>query len=150
GFTSDAKELVRRKGIGPDVLRVSSIVFVKRVGRHRRAIKTVLLDQSTVSGIGNLYADEGLFQSAIHPLTPASALDDGELRRLWRNVRRVMRRSLAVGSDFERLPRSYLLRNRREGERCPGLRDARLASIIVGGRTTIYCPQKQRIKRSRR
>ncbi len=149
GFTNDVRQFVEKKGIAPDVMTVPSGSFAKRMKRHRRAIKTVLLDQSVVSGIGNLYADEALFQSGIHPLTLASALDDDELRKLWRDIRRVMRRSLAVGSDFDRLPRSYLLRNRREGRRCPGNKGARLVTITVGGRTTVYCPARQRMKRAR-
>jgi len=147
GFTDDIREVVRRKHLGPDVMRVSSAAFVERVGRHRRAIKTVLLDQSVVAGIGNLYADEALFQAGIHPLTHPSVLEEDELKRLWRDVRKVMRRSLAVGSDFDALPRTYLLRNRRAGERCPGAHGARLESMVVGGRTTVFCPAKQRIRK---
>jgi formamidopyrimidine-DNA glycosylase len=147
GFTDDIREVVMRKRLGPDVMRVSSTAFIERVGGHRRAIKTVLLDQSVVAGIGNLYADEALFQAGIHPLTHPSVLGNDELKRLWRDVRRVMRRSLAVGSDFDALPRMYLLRNRRAGERCPGVHGARLESMVVGGRTTVFCPAKQRIRK---
>ena len=146
GFGRSIEEIVERKHLGQDVMTVSSSAFAEKVRRHRRAIKSVLLDQSVFSGIGNLYADEALYQAGIHPLTLAALLDEEELRRLHRCAKRVMGRSLAVGSDFDSLPRTYLLMNRREGERCPGRRGARLASITVGGRTTIYCPAKQRLK----
>ncbi|MDD1771159.1 MAG: hypothetical protein LUO79_08765 [Methanomassiliicoccales archaeon] len=147
GFATGIDEIVERKHLGRDVMTVSSRIFAEKVRRHRKAIKSVLLDQSVFSGIGNLYADEALFQAGIHPLTAAALLDEVELRELHRCVKRVMGRSLAVGSDFDSLPSTYLLRNRREGERCPGMHGARLASITVGGRTTIYCPKKQRLKK---
>ncbi|MGD1060536.1 MAG: DNA-formamidopyrimidine glycosylase family protein [Methanomassiliicoccales archaeon] len=150
GFARSVDEIVARKRLGPDVMVVSSRTFAERARRHKRAIKSVLLDQSVVSGIGNLYADEALFQAGIHPQTLASFLSESELRNLHRCAKRVMGRSLTVGSDFDLLPRTYLLRNRREGEVCPGTNGARLASITVGGRTTVYCPRKQRLRRAPR
>ncbi|HVO77520.1 MAG TPA: DNA-formamidopyrimidine glycosylase family protein [Methanomassiliicoccales archaeon] len=150
GFARDVDEIIERKGIGPDVMTVSSLRFADKVRRYRRAIKSVLLDQSVFSGVGNLYADEALFQAGIHPLAQASSLDVEEARKLHRDIKRVMSRSLSVESDFDALPKTYLLRNRREGEKCPGIPGARLKVIVVGGRTTVFCPAKQRLKQGKR
>jgi len=143
GFVKSTSSLIMSKGLGPDMLLVREKEFLGRVRRHRKAIKTVLLDQRVVAGIGNLYADEALFQSGIHPSTSASDLTDGEVERLCRNVRRVLKRSIQVRTDFDRLPRTFLLRSRIEGGRCPRGHSS-LKSIKVGGRTTIYCPRCQR------
>ena len=143
GFVKSTSSLIMSKGLGPDMLLVQEKEFLGRVRRHRKAIKTVLLDQRVVAGIGNLYADEALFQSGIHPSTSASDLTDGEVEKLCRNVRRVLKRSIQVRTDFDRLPRTFLLRSRIEGGRCPRGHSS-LKSIKVGGRTTTYCPRCQR------
>ena len=147
GWTEGKDSFLSGHGLGPDAQLVSKKEFVSRVGRRKTAIKIVLLDQHVVAGIGNLYADEVLFQARIHPLRPAQELDEDELGRLWKAIRRVLRASVRVSTDFDSLPRSFLLRNRRAGETCPR-RNGILESIRVTGRTTIYCPTCQWMPRN--
>jgi formamidopyrimidine-DNA glycosylase len=102
----------------------------------------VLLDQGLLAGVGNLYADEALFQAGVHPSTPASRLGADGLRRLHAAVRRVLARAVANDADWERLPPSWLLPVRDDGP-CPHC-GGPLRRLRIGGRTSVFCPARQR------
>lgn len=142
GLTCSRADFVTGHRLGPDALSISKREFVTRVKRSRRAIKSVLLDQHVLAGVGNLYADESLYQARVHPLLPADQLPQASLERIWAEVRRVLKTSIKVSTDFRLLPQSFLLRNRVAGSPCP--RDnGSLHSLKIGGRTTIFCPACQ-------
>ena len=127
---------------GPDALLVDRDEFLRIMSGRRGAIKSLLLNQRLISGIGNLYADEALFQAGIHPRS--RSLDEVQLARLFSIIQQVLRTSISVRADFDRLPDSYLLRHRHPGGRCP--RDgALLYHEKLGGRTSYYCPEHQRL-----
>ena len=86
--------------------------FRASLARSRRAIKVALLDQRAVAGIGNLYADEILFRARMHPATAAASLSDKDLRRLFRATRHVLEKAIGLKTDFNRLPKSWLLPHR--------------------------------------
>ncbi|MDW5564269.1 MAG: DNA-formamidopyrimidine glycosylase family protein [Methanomassiliicoccus sp.] len=142
GWTEDWEEFVHRKGLGPDALVISKDDFAERFGRARGAIKPALLDQHRMAGIGNIYADEVLFQSRIDPRTEASALSREDLEAMHRIMRRVLRLSIDRGTDFSAFPRSYLLHHRSKGARCPGC-GGTVRTTTLGGRTTYFCPACQ-------
>ena len=101
-------ELVRvnRRKVPRSFLRIAPDIFdpefdrdsvIARIKRSRSQIKKVLLDQGILSGIGNIYADEALWLSKIHPERRADRLSDDEIRTILRSVRYVMTRALARG-----------------------------------------------------
>ncbi len=137
-------DLIESKELGPDPLEPGFGVdpFRRALDRRRGAIKAVLLDQTAVAGIGNLYADEALFQSGIHPRRIAATLQPQEWRRLHRSLDRVLRTAIASNLAETGLPRRWLLPLRREGGPCPRC-GASLARAVVGGRTTYYCSRHQ-------
>ena len=121
--------------------------------RKRSRIKTVLLDQSVVSGIGNIYADEALFDAEIHPETPACALTAERVDALYDAATAVLERALAAGGTsfdalyvqvngesgyFDRSLRAY----GRSGSPCERCGDT-LKKIVVGGRSSTFCPTCQ-------
>lgn len=122
------------------------------ISSQHRTIKAALLDQRTVAGIGNIYADEALFQAGIRPLRRASSLRLREVRALHAAVRDVLRRAIrARGTTF----RSYrdargeagsfyqdLAVYGRGGRACRGCR-APLRTAKVAQRTTVYCASCQ-------
>jgi len=130
---------VSQKGLGPDALSIGEEEFLHRVGGRRKAIKAVLLDQKVVAGIGNLYADEVLFQERLAPVALASRIPKDRLIGTWSRMREVLGTAINAGTDFERFPDDYLLRQRDRGGPCPRC-GHELRSAKVGGRTTIYCP----------
>ena len=147
GLATSIDDFVKRRKLGPDALSITENDFLARVSAHKKSIKSVLLDQHIVAGIGNLYADEALFQARLHPLTNASKIQARRLRLLHEVLLAVLRASIAVETDFERLPSGYLLRERRKGAPCPR-GNGHLVSIVAAGRTTILCPRCQRLPRA--
>ncbi|HEY8552972.1 MAG TPA: DNA-formamidopyrimidine glycosylase family protein [Burkholderiales bacterium] len=145
GFVEDPARDVEAKGLGPDALdpKLTAATFRARVGAKRGPIKAVLMDQAVIAGIGNEYSDEILFQCRLHPLTPAHTLDARALGRLFRATRRVLEKSIAVGADHEKLPRTYLLRARRAGAPCPRC-GGKVARLHIGGRSGYFCRSCQR------
>lgn len=129
---------------------------VAALRRGSRAIKSVLLDQTAVSGIGNIYADEALWAARIHPLRSAGSLTHEEAARLLAGAREVMSRALAQGgTSFDALyvnvngESGYFSRDlaaySRAGEPC-----FRCGTVMmkdkVGGRSSHWCPQCQRVQ----
>lgn len=144
GLASSTIEFVTERKLGPDALQISKKEFVERTHSSRRAIKSVLLDQHVLAGVGNLYADEALYQAKVHPLSPANELSIQVLMKISAKVRQVLKVSIDASTDFSKLPVGFLLRSRVAGTLCPRGHD-RLRAIKVGGRTTIFCPFCQRI-----
>jgi formamidopyrimidine-DNA glycosylase len=139
----DVDEFLQARRVGPDALEISLSQFEAIVGNHRRAVKAILLNQQLIAGIGNLYADEILFRACIHLATEAAGLSDKDLRRLFRATRYVLEKAIALKTDFNRLPKSWLLTHRGKHGRCPRCGRA-LKSATVGGRTSWFCAHCQR------
>jgi formamidopyrimidine-DNA glycosylase len=142
-------------GHGPEPLQRSFTAerFAERLSRRTAKLKTLLLDQSFVAGVGNIYADEALWRARLHPLRTADSLDQREGRRLHRAVRQVLREGIAnrgssfsdyVGADGEPGANAERLAVYRRTEQ-PCLRCGRsIRRIVVGQRSTHFCPHCQR------
>jgi formamidopyrimidine-DNA glycosylase len=128
--------------LGPDAMAVGRAEFLARLGRRRGGIKAALMDQRLVAGVGNILADEILWQARIHPTTPIESLTPEERVRLHTVMRRVLRRAVDH-FDYVTTKRTWLSHVRGEpGAACPRCKTA-LARTVVGGRTTYLCPQCQ-------
>ena len=123
--------------LGVDVLDLGKARLRELLGASGRPVKSLLMDQGKVAGIGNLVADEILFQGRLDPRRPADTVDDDELDVLWRGLRRTRRRVLERGGSH----RGVLPRGR--DARCPRCR-VPVRRAKVGGRTTYFCPHHQR------
>src|SRR5437867_6042563 len=143
GLVADVEQYLRKRGLGPDALHISLLQFGEILRTHRGAVKSILLNQKLIAGIGNIYADEILFRARIHPATLTSALNDKDLRRLFRATRHVLEKAIALKTDFNRLPKSWLLTNRGKQGRCPRCGRA-LKSATIGGRTSWFCVHCQK------
>jgi len=143
GWMSSMDDLIFNKGLGPDALSVRKEEFLRRLEGRKGSLKSTLLNQRVISGLGNLYVDEILFQESLHPKTPLTMVPTAGRCGLWTRTKSVLKASIAVGTDFERLPRGYLLRQRRRGDPCPRC-GSRLEAVLIGGRTSVFCPECQR------
>ena len=141
------------KDLGPDPFEISAAQFARVLGQKKGALKPLLLDQTVISGLGNIYVDESLHLAGIHPLTKADTLSPLEARKLHPIIRKVLRRAIrSKGStlrDFRKpdgTAGSYQNRHQvygREGDPC--LTCGRpIKKIRVGGRGTHFCPTCQR------
>lgn len=127
-------------GVGPDAMDISRDEFRARVGRGELPLKAKLMDQSVLAGVGNLLADELLWQARQSPLRPAGSLSDEELDDLRRVMRASTRRAIKLGGVHT----GELIEHRRaRGDHiCPRC-GADLRRATVGGRTTWWCPREQ-------
>lgn len=139
----DRAAFVAKHALGPDALAddFRSDDFVAAMRQRRAAVKSALMDQSVVAGIGNIYADEILFQAGLRPDVRADQLDEARLRNLYRTMRRVLRVTARHNADVSSFPRTYLLPQRDYG-RCPSCGGS-LTEAKIAGRTACFCPRCQ-------
>jgi formamidopyrimidine-DNA glycosylase len=124
--------------VGPDAAAVGREEFRRVIGRGRAPIKARLLDQSAISGIGNLLADQALWQARIDPRRRTGDLSIEELDRLRRAVRASVRSAIRLGGAHT----GRFIAAREAGGVCPRC-GAPLQRARVGGRTTYWCPAEQ-------
>jgi formamidopyrimidine-DNA glycosylase len=142
---------------GADPLEISEEEFAKRILGRRARIKALLLNQSVLRGVGNIYADESLWRARIHPAKLGSRLTKKEEEALRRTLQEVLRKAIALRgssiSDFvdaEGQPGEYQRQHRvygREGKKCYRC-GAMIRRMIVAGRSSYFCPNCQRAPRS--
>ena len=147
------KELPR---FGADPLEISSSDFLVQLRSRRARIKALLLDQSFLRGVGNIYADESLWRAKVHPARLASSLRSEQAASLHRALQQVLRKAIAMHgssiSDFldaEGEPGWYQQQHRayaREGKSCYRCR-AKIRRMIVAGRSSYFCPRCQPVPR---
>ncbi len=126
-------------GLGPDAAEVPRAAFRARVGRGAAPLKARIMDQGVIAGVGNLLADQALWQARLSPRRPSGELDEDELDRLRRELRAATRAAIRGGGVHTGL----LVPARGPGGHCPRC-GAMLQRDRVGGRTTWWCPAEQR------
>ena len=138
----------QRIGVEPLTRRFTARALADKLKRRGIPLKTAIMDQSVVGGIGNIYADESLWRARLHPRRPASSLTETEVNRLHRAIRAVLDYAVTEGAAF--VPHGKAISDRafpychgRAGSPCP-----RCGTIIqkqwVGGRGTHFCPKCQK------
>ncbi|MFA5987690.1 MAG: bifunctional DNA-formamidopyrimidine glycosylase/DNA-(apurinic or apyrimidinic site) lyase [Candidatus Paceibacterota bacterium] len=145
------------KNLGPDLLdkKFNAKDFVARIkSRPTGKIKQVMTDQTIVAGVGNIYADESLWLSAIHPKSVAGKIPEKKLRDLYKNLLKIMRQSIKLGgdsaSDFRNLQgekgkfQNYHMAYRKTGEKCKKIGcKGKIIMVRIGGRSSHFCPHHQ-------
>lgn len=122
----------------------------ERLKARRRALKPLLLDQTFLAGLGNIYADEALYRARLHPLRRSDTLTPEEVRRLWRGIRDALQSGIRHngasldwvyrGGGFQNYFRVY----QRTGEPCPRC-GTPIRRIVIGQRGTHFCPNCQQL-----
>lgn len=136
-------EWVRQHDLGPDALSMGRDALAEVIRGGRGAIKSTLMNQSRIAGLGNVYTDEILFQCGIDPRRPCSDVSDEEITTLRRQIELVCITAIRCEASPERMPDSWLLPRRQEGAACPGC-EGELRKVTVSGRATYLCPGCQR------
>ena len=151
-LVSSEDELTSR--LGPDAISPSftSQIFTERIAGRRSAIKPLLMDQSILAGVGNIYADEALHRSGISPARRAHRISRARLARLHKDLLAVLNEAIgfiAANPDEHGAP--YIVDaydgrmrlSRKRGASCPACGEP-IRSRKLGGRTAYYCPRCQR------
>jgi formamidopyrimidine-DNA glycosylase len=154
GLISDIDSYLKRKKIGKDGLEITFFELTGQIRRKKSLIKPVLMDQNTVAGLGNWIVDEVLFQARVHPEKRTEQLSDDEIRRLHEAIRLVLTTAIRHEAQYRDFPVGFLIHVREwdnspyddvEAHKfCPRC-GTRIEKIEVGGRTTYFCPNDQRI-----
>lgn len=141
---SDKDEFIRKKKLGPDALAIGSDDFDTILKNGRGCLKTTLMNQNSVAGIGNIYADEIMFQARMHPKADVHALTQKQRLKLYRAMQYVLSAAIESGADPNAMPDTFLLPHRNPGDRCPRCPD-RIKKITISGRSSYFCPTCQKM-----
>lgn len=137
--------------LGPDIMQISSEEFTQLVSGSKQRIKTLLLDQKRLAGIGNYYIHDILFKAGLHPLTPAHSLSTAQIETLYTCMRAELQSSVAKGgADYEynlwggkgSYQSDELLVGYKEGRPCP-VCQTEIVKITTGSTTSYICPSCQ-------
>ncbi len=153
GKISLTKDREYMKDLGPDVLydQGFSLEYFKNVvtGKNK-AIKSILMDQKIVAGLGNTYTDEILYRARIHPKRKAKTLTGEEIERLFTTIKEIINRAIELGGNSEdgfqdiygktgKVQEKLIVVHHREGRLCP-VCGSKIEKIRLGGRDTYFCP----------
>lgn len=143
-WVDDVDDFVEEQGLGPDPLGddLGPTRFAEIVGGRRGTIKSTLMNQDLLAGLGNVYVDEILFQAGVHPETGSGELTEDQLGELHATMGNVIETAIDRGADVEELPDTWLLPHREEGLACPRC-DGEIRHREVAGRTTYFCGSHQ-------
>lgn len=158
GKTKQIENLPELINLGPEPLEKSFTIRKMKEALFKarsRKIKQVLTDPNVIAGIGNIYSDDILWQSKIHPLRKTDSLSEKELKELYRAIRSILAKAVSLRgtsfSDFrdtsgkEGYYSGYRLVYQREDEPCKRC-GTKIQRIVLGGRSAHFCPACQRLK----
>ncbi|MFA4890235.1 MAG: DNA-formamidopyrimidine glycosylase family protein [Candidatus Paceibacterota bacterium] len=144
-------------GLGLDALdkKLTFVKFKELIGKKSGKIKIVLMDQTLIAGIGNIYADEILWMAGAHPLKPANKLKEVELKKIYSAVKPILKKAIkARGSSYidyrdahgrkghyQEMHYAY----QQTGEKCKRRDGGIIKKIRIGGRSAHFCPVHQRL-----
>ncbi|HKL35824.1 MAG TPA: DNA-formamidopyrimidine glycosylase family protein [Salegentibacter sp.] len=138
-------EFQKDNDLGIDALALTKEQFLEILDGKTGTIKGLLMNQKLIAGIGNLYADEVLFQSKVHPTTKVNQLSDQEKTEIFKEIEEVLEVVKEARIEGDKLPESYLTTARKKGAACPR-NNGKIEQIKVSGRTTYFCPVCQKEK----
>ena len=146
------KQFFEKVGLGPEPFDLDSRSWKERLAATTRCLKAVLLDQRLIAGVGNIYADEALFEARLHPARAANSLSPAEAQRLRRLVATVLRKAIAQrgssirnyvgGSGRKGQYQEHLRVYGRAGQPCCRCRTP-IERMRLAGRSTHFCPRCQ-------
>ena len=138
--------------LGPEPLTLRTKLLKTQLAKTSRSIKTALLDQTLIAGLGNIYVDESLFVAHIHPLVPANRLSDIQIAALNRAIKSILKKAINHRGSTLRDYRDangesggFQLRHKvydRAGKSCRVCNE-KIQRIVLGGRSTHFCPRCQ-------
>lgn len=152
----DLSELSEIKNLGPEPLELGFKKFKELFKNKRGRIKQVLMDPFFIAGIGNIYADEILWDSGLHPLSRAENLSSADMNKIFISTVKILKKAIKLGgSSVEdyRMPsgekggyqdqtRAY----QHEGEKCSKNDRGIIKRIKLGGRSAHFCPVHQKLR----
>jgi formamidopyrimidine-DNA glycosylase len=118
----DRQEFIEKQELGQDAMGISFPDFRDRLSDSRASIKSALMNQQILAGIGNIYSDRILFQTGLHPGKKAQALDENRLKTLYDAMKDVLEKPIELRADPDKFPRSFIIPHRSGDGKCPNAR----------------------------
>jgi formamidopyrimidine-DNA glycosylase len=149
-YVEDPQDVFSRLGPEPLDPEFTGFKLYDLLQAHARSIKPLLMDQSFIAGLGNIYTDESLFRAGIHPLRKSNTLTPAQAQRLHYAIQEVLRQGIhRFGASLDWIYRGGEFQNDfnaygRTGQPCPVCGTA-IEKIVVGQRGTHYCPKCQKL-----
>jgi formamidopyrimidine-DNA glycosylase len=150
--TQEESNVPELKKLGPEALDVTSSELVNIFAKRKGKIKSALLNQHIMAGLGNIYADESLFEAKINPTQRVDHLSDVKLRNLHKAIRKILRKAIKAGGssidnylNIDGKKGKFQLQHKvygREGERCSRC-GAEIKRIKINQRSSCFCPRCQ-------
>ncbi|MFW9968951.1 MAG: zinc finger domain-containing protein, partial [Candidatus Odinarchaeota archaeon] len=138
------EDFIEKKRLGPDGFKMSFKEFKIALKKRSALIKNALMNQSFVAGIGNIYSDEILFKTKLHPKVKIDKLDEIKVKELFDNIKEVLQFGIYKKGELSSYPETFLIPHRKKEEHCP-ICDNKIESIEISGRHSYYCPNCQKI-----
>jgi len=145
GWVDDVDAFIQRHGYGKDALKISEREFVASIQRRKTAIKTTIMNQRVVAGVGNEYSDEILFRARIHPESPANALNEAQLKEIYAEMKSILKDAVKRRADRKKMSQYFFLENRQAGLKCPEGCKGFTEFRTIGGRSAYFCPSCQKL-----
>jgi len=155
-FNTDKENRVPElKKLGPDAIDITPSEFADLFKKRKGRIKSALLNQHIVAGLGNIYADESLFEARINPAQKIDRLSEFRLERLYRSINKILGKAIKAGGssidnylNVDGRMGEFQLQHKvygREGERCKRC-GTKIRRIKINQRSSYFCPKCQPIK----
>ncbi|QFU10038.1 Formamidopyrimidine-DNA glycosylase [Rhodobacteraceae bacterium THAF1] len=138
----DPDAFLNDEGWGPDALGIERDVFRAVIGGTNGAVKSALMAQKKVAGIGNLWSDEMLYRTGIAPDRNANELEDAQIDALFDAMHEVLNAVSDTDADYAQLPNDWIIHHREDGGACPKC-DGTIRKSKVGGRSAFACDSHQ-------
>lgn len=148
---NDLKEI---RGLGPEPLEINANQFLSLFKNKRGRIKQVLMDQTFIAGIGNIYSDEILWDAGYHPLSRVENLKESALKKIFASVVKVLKKAIKYRGDsmddyrlpsgkkggYQKVQQAY----QQTGKKCAKKDGGVIQRIKIGGRSAHFCPVHQK------
>ena len=144
-LTGSIKEFAQSRKLGPDAAEISPEEFYLRIGGRKAPIKSALMNQKILAGVGNWIADEVLYQAEIHPTVRVADLMPDQLERIHEKMDYVLRVAIGADAHIASFPEHFMVHSRWTDQGRPDAPKIELETMKVGGRTTYFDPTKQKI-----
>ena len=146
-ITDNIETYIEKKKLGIDPLegKINVKDFYKLFKKRSGSIKSALMNQNILAGIGNIYSDEILFQAGIHPATNLKRLKENDFKNIHQKMNSVLIKAVLINSDFVKLPETYLVDYRIKDENCPKCK-GKILKRTIGGRSSYFCSKHQKKK----
>ncbi len=143
-IADSVEEFIKIKRLGPDALKMRFEEFTGALKRRTAILKNALLNQSFIAGIGNIYSDEILFRSRLHPKRKLDTLNENQVNELFTNIKEVLNFGIDKKGDLSSYPDDFLIPHRKKEELCP-ICGSEIERYDISGRRGWFCPTCQKI-----